>query len=666
MAASPQNGSVPFADLANAIRALSMDAVEQATCGHPGMPMGMADVATVLFTEVMQHDPAHPDWPNRDRFVLSAGHGSMLLYALHYLSGYPDIDIDQIRNFRQLGSNTAGHPEHGHAAGIETTTGPLGQGLANAVGMALAERMWNARLGSVIDHHTYVIAGDGCLMEGISHEAISMAGHLKLGKLIVLFDDNGISIDGPTSLAVSDDQRQRFAASGWNTLAIDGHDPEAIREAIAQAKADPSAPWMIATKTVIGKGSPNKGGTAGSHGAALGADEIAATREALSWPHQPFEVPDHILGAWRQAGTRCAAHYSAWQETWSGIDAKTRADFEDPMNADVAAAVDKATVAAKQAAAAANDKKATRVWSQQTIAQLLPAIPGLAGGSADLTGSNNTRAKDQSVITAENYGGSYIHFGVREHAMAAAMNGMALYGGLVPYGGTFLVFTDYCRPSIRLSALMKQRVVYVMTHDSIGLGEDGPTHQPIEHLAALRAIPNLNVFRPADGVETAECWQAAVTAAGRPSVLALTRQSVPNLRTEPTAANLSAKGAYVLKETDGARDVTLVASGSEVGLAVEAAKALAADGVKAAVVSMPSMELFREQDQAYRDSVLGSAAKVFIEAGVQACWYEWMSSADRFVGLSDFGASAPAADLFNHFGITVDGVASAARGAMGT
>ncbi len=653
-----------LSSMANAIRALSMDAVEQAKSGHPGMPMGMADVATVLFAQCMKYNPADPQWPNRDRFVLSAGHGSMLLYALLHLTGYPGMNIDELRHFRQLGSKTAGHPEFGHAGGIETTTGPLGQGLANAVGMALAERMWNARLGDVIDHHTFVIAGDGCLMEGISHEAISLAGHLGLGRLIVLFDDNAISIDGPTSLAVSDDQPARFKACGWNTTAVDGHDIAAVRIAIEAAKADPSAPWLIACKTTIGKGAPNKGGTAASHGAPLGGDEIAATRMALNWPHAPFEVPADIAQAWQSAARGRAADYEAWQTRWQSLPAAARAGFEDPMNADIQSAVAGAMLAAKQAAAAAVDSKATRVWSQLTIEKLLPALPGLAGGSADLTGSNNTRGNGQRVITADDFAASYIHFGVREHAMAAAMNGMALYGGLIPYGGTFLVFTDYCRPSIRLSALMKQRVIYVMTHDSIGLGEDGPTHQPVEHLAALRAIPNLAVFRPADGVETAECWQAAVEAATTPSVLALTRQGVANLRRDVTAENLSANGGYVLQDADGTRDVTLVASGSEVGLACEAARALARQGISAAVVSMPCMELFRQADQDYQMRVLGAAPRIFIEAGVPASWHEWMRDSDHFVGLRGFGASAPAAELFDHFGLTVEGVVARAKAAI--
>jgi transketolase len=662
MSSASAAGAVSHREMANAIRALSMDAVEKAKSGHPGMPMGMADAATVLFTEFLRFDPAHPNWPNRDRFVLSAGHGSMLLYSLLYLTGYPGMDINQIKSFRQLGSKTAGHPEYGHAAGIETTTGPLGQGIANAVGMAIAERLWNARLGDdVINHHTYVIAGDGCLMEGISHEAISLAGHLGLGRLILLFDDNGISIDGPTSLAVSDDQIARFKASGWSTLSVDGHDPAAVREALATARADTARPWLIAAKTTIGFGAPNKAGTAGVHGAALGADEVAATRSKLGWSYAPFEVPAPILDAWRAAGHRCADERDAWLSTWNALPAKDRAAFENPMNADIRTALTAAIDDAKQAAAAATDQKATRVWSQTTLEAILPAVPGLIGGSADLTGSNNTKIKGQPVVTAENFSGSYIHFGVREHGMAAAMNGMALYGGIIPYGGTFLVFTDYCRPAIRLAALMQLPCVFVMTHDSIGLGEDGPTHQPVEHLAALRAMPNLNVFRPADGVETAECWELAATSAGTPSVLALTRQGVVNARTEHTSENLCAKGAYILREAGGTRDVTLVATGSEIGLALAAAEKLAAAGTKAAVVSMPSMELFRAQPDSYRAEVLGNAPRVFTEAGVAAGWHEWMRSGDRFIGMSGFGASAPAADLYRHFGITEEAIVEAVR-----
>ncbi|MGF1649250.1 MAG: transketolase [Hyphomicrobiaceae bacterium] len=649
-------------DLANAVRALAMDAVEAAKSGHPGMPMGMADVATVLFTKHLKFVASDPQWPARDRFVLSAGHGSMLLYALLYLTGTQGWTIDHLRQFRQLGSPAAGHPEYGHGAGIETTTGPLGQGIANAVGLALAERIWHARLGEAcMSNHTYAIVGDGCLMEGISQEAITLAGHLKLGKLVVLFDDNGISIDGPTSLATSENQIERFRAAGWNTVAIDGHDPDAVDLALQTARADASQPWLIACRTTIGFGAPNKAGTAGVHGSPLGAEEVAAARSTLGWPHGPFEIPGDILTAWRQAGARHAQTHAAWHKAWSQLDAADRQAFADPLAGEGGKRFDAAIAAAKEAAALATGEKATRVWSQATLDHLTAALPALIGGSADLTGSNNTKAKGQAVIKADAFEGSYIHYGIREHAMAAAMNGLALYGGLVPYGGTFLVFTDYCRPAIRLSALMRKRVVYVMTHDSIGLGEDGPTHQPVEHLAALRAIPNLNVFRPADGVETAECWELAVRAEETPSVLALTRQNVPNLRREAVGDNRSARGAYLLRDPGASRDVTLIATGSEVGLALQAADMLAADGLNVAVVSMPSMELFRAQSADYRAAVLGSAPRLAIEAGIAMSWHEWTGRDGAFVGLSDFGASAPAGDLFMHFGLTANRVAAMAR-----
>lgn len=639
-------------DMANAIRALSMDAVEAAKSGHPGMPMGMADVATVLFTRHLRFDPSAPDWMNRDRFILSAGHGSMLLYALLYLTGYEGVSLKDIKAFRQLGKPTAGHPEYGHADGIETTTGPLGQGLANAVGFALGERLWNARLGSeLIDHHTYVIAGDGCLMEGISQEAISLAGHMKLGRLIVLFDDNGISIDGPTSLATSEDQIARFKASGWHATAVDGHDPAAVDAAIAAAKADPSAPWLIACKTTIGYGSPKKAGTAGVHGAPLGADEIAATRAAIGWPHGPFVIPDDVLAHWREAGARSTAARAASDAAFANCADDSPARFLSDPTADKEALAD-AVLAAKVEAVSADGKKATRVWSQLALGHFTQALPALIGGSADLTGSNNTKAAGQVPVTADDFSGTYIHYGVREHGMAAAMNGLALYGGIIPYGGTFMVFTDYCRPAIRLSALMRKRVVYVMTHDSIGLGEDGPTHQPVEHLTALRAIPNLRVFRPADGVETAECWELAIRSESTPSVLALTRQGVANLRKDAGADNRCANGGYVLHEPKGARDLTLMASGSELGLAVEAAEKLNAQGIRTAVVSMPCMELFRAQSSDYRSNVLGSAPRLAVEAGIAMSWHEWLGRRGAFVGLSDFGASAPADDLFEHFGLT--------------
>ncbi len=648
-------------DMANAIRALAMDGVEKAKSGHPGMPMGMADVATVLFTRFLKFDASAPDWLDRDRFVLSAGHGSMLLYALLHLTGYPGMTMEELASFRQLGAKTAGHPEHGHAPGIETTTGPLGQGLANAVGMALAERLLNARLGSeIVDHYTYVIAGDGCLMEGISQEAISLAGHLRLNKLVVLFDDNQISIDGPTSLATSDDQLARFAASGWATVWIDGHDPEAVAIALEEARGS-DRPTLIACKTIIGYGAPTKAGKASTHGSPLGAEEVAGARAKLGWDHPPFTVPAPVLAQWRAAGARGAEQRKAWEKRWAALDAKTREAVEHPARA-AAPAISAAIAAAKKAAAASTAKKATRNWSEATLDHLLPALPALIGGSADLTGSNNTRIKDQPVVTRDSFKGSYIHYGVREHAMAAVMNGMALHGGLIPYGGTFLVFSDYCRPAIRLSAIMRQRVIYVMTHDSIGLGEDGPTHQPVEHLASLRAIPNLNVMRPADGVETAECWQLAVEPGDTPSILALTRQPVPNLRTAHTDENLCAKGAYVLAETPGGkRDVTILATGSEVGVAIEARTLLAKDGIEAAVVSMPCWELFARQPVAYRDAVLGRAPRVAVEAAVGFGWERWLGDRGAFVGMDGFGASAPAAKLYEHFGITPAKVADAAR-----
>ncbi|MET0408464.1 MAG: transketolase [Hyphomicrobium sp.] len=646
-------------DMANAIRALSMDAVQAANSGHPGMPMGMADVATVLFTEALKFDASAPNWPNRDRFVLSAGHGSMLLYSLLYLTGYPELTISDIKNFRQVGSKTAGHPEYGHVPGIETTTGPLGQGIANAVGMALSERLLAARVGSeLIDYHTYVIAGDGCLMEGISQEAISLAGHLKLGKLIVLWDDNSITIDGATNLAVSDSEIKRFESSGWNTLRVDGHDPAAVSAAIKTAKSDPSRPWMIACKTQIGFGSPNKAGKASAHGEALGADEIKATREKLGWPYPPFEIPDDVLSGWRSVGSQ----YRTLREDWEKREAKASADAKAAIaGRDTKAIVSGAIAAAKNDFAADTSKRATRVWSQLTIERLMPVLPELIGGSADLSGSNGTRTKHHVSVTPENFGGNYIHYGVREHGMAAAMNGIALSKSFIPYGGTFLVFADYCRPSIRLSALMQQRVIYVLTHDSIGLGEDGPTHQPVEHLSALRAIPNLNVFRPADGVETAECWEIALNATDTPSILALSRQAVPNLRGKGDE-NLSAKGGYVLTSPEGgARDVTFIATGSEVGLAAEAAATLAKDGIKAAVVSMPSFELFRTQPEAYQNEVLGDAPRIAIEAGVAQSWHEWLRKCDAFIGMRGFGASGPAPKLYERFGITAAHAVEAAR-----
>ena len=650
--------AVSHRDMANAIRALSMDAVQKANSGHPGMPMGMADVATVLFDKFLKFDPSKPDWPDRDRFVLSAGHGSMLLYSLLHLTGYKDMSMAQLKNFRQLGSKTAGHPEYGHAAGIETTTGPLGQGIANAVGMAIAERLAAARHGkALVDHHTYVIAGDGCLMEGISHEAISLAGHLKLGKLIVLFDDNGISIDGPTSLTVSDDQMARFAASGWETLSVDGHDPEAIETAIAAAHRS-DKPTMIACKTVIGYGAPTKAGTAATHGAPLGPDEIAGTREKLGWSAKPFDVPKPVLDAWRKAGGRGLKTRKEWEEKLKKLPAAERTAFKQAQSGKLPADFDKTIAAYKKQVSKAAPKLATRAASQKALEVINACVPNTIGGSADLTGSNNTKTGDLSPITADDFSGRYLYYGVREHGMAAAMNGIALHGGFIPYGGTFLVFTDYCRPSIRLSALMGQRVVYVMTHDSIGLGEDGPTHQPVEHVAALRAMPNVTVFRPCDAVETAEAWQAALENTTGPSVLALTRQGVPTLRTKHSAKNLSAKGAYVLAEAEaGDRAVTLLATGSEVSVAMEARAALEKKKIGTAVVSVPSMDLFAAQSPAYRTRVLGAGTvRVAVEAGIRQGWDALLGSDSGFVGMSGFGASAPAGDLYKHFGITAEAV----------
>jgi transketolase len=649
-------------DMANAIRALAMDAVEKAASGHPGMPMGMADVATVLFTRFLKFDAAHPDWPDRDRFVLSAGHGSMLLYALLYLTGYPEMEIGEIERFRQLGARTAGHPEYGHAPGIETTTGPLGQGIGNAVGMALAERLLNERYGDdIVSHYTYCIAGDGCLMEGISQEAISLAGHLKLGRLIVLFDDNQISIDGPTDLAVSDNQLERFRASGWHVAAVDGHDSEAVAVAIENARGVTDRPSLIACRTIIGYGAPKKAGTASTHGSPLGDEEIAGAREKLGWAHRPFEVPAQILSTWRAAGAKHRQAYERWTEAAGRLDAASRDHLVEPIDAKVAGDIVRAIASVKTDFAAEGAKLATRQSSQKVLERLVPVVPGLIGGSADLTGSVGTLTKQHGIVKPGDFGGNYIHYGVREHAMAAAMNGLALHGGIVPYGGTFLVFSDYCRPSIRLSALMGQRVVYVMTHDSIGLGEDGPTHQPVEQLAALRAIPNLHVMRPADSVECAECWELALLAKDRPAIMALTRQGLPLLRTTPTEENLSAKGAYVLIEPDGGRDVTLLATGSEVSLAVDAAKLLQGEGIKAAIVSMPCWELFDAQDEAYRQTVLGDAPRVGVEAAIEFGWQKWLGQDGTFVGMRGFGASAPAQELYKHFGITPEAVAAAAR-----
>ena len=656
---------VTHAALANAIRALAMDAVEQAKSGHPGMPMGMADVATVLFTRFLKFDPADPVWPDRDRFVLSAGHGSMLLYALLYLTGYEAMTIDQIKRFRQLGSITAGHPEHGHTPGVETTTGPLGQGLANAVGMAIAERHLAAEFGDVVDHKTYVIASDGDLMEGISQEAIALAGHLKLNRLVVLFDDNGISIDGALSLSDSVDQLKRFEAAGWAASRIDGHDPQAIASAIANAQ-NSDRPVLIACKTTIGYGAPSKAGKASAHGSPLGADEIKGAREKLGWSPAPFEIPDDILVAWRAAGQRGKPAHADWSKRLAALDAGKRGEFERRTKGDLPKTLNEAVRKVKETLAATPKDIATRSSSEFALESLVPAVPEMVGGSADLTGSNNTRTKAMQAMSAADYAGRFIHYGVREHAMASAMNGMALHGGIIPYSGTFLVFADYCRPAIRLAALMGLRVIHVMTHDSIGLGEDGPTHQPVEHLAALRAIPNLLVFRPCDAVETIECWQLALQAKDRPSVLALTRQNLPQLRNRLDADNICAAGAYEIAAPDGRAEVSIFATGSEVSIAVEGAKLLAQRGVAARVVSVPCFELFMQQPDAIRSAIIGDArVKIGVEAAVRQGWDAIIGSEGAFVGMTSFGASAPYKDLYKHFGVTPQAVAEAALMKMG-
>jgi transketolase len=662
---SPIQQHPHYGPLANALRVLAMDAVEAATCGHPGMPMGMADVASVLFAEHLKFDAADPRWPDRDRFVLSAGHGSMLLYGLLHLTGYEGVTLDALKQFRQLGSITPGHPEYGHTPGVETTTGPLGQGLATSVGMALAERLLSQRFGSdLVDHHTYVIAGDGCLMEGVSHEAISLAGHLKLGKLIVLWDDNRISIDGPTDLAVSDDQVKRFEAAGWHVQSVDGHDPVAVSAALSAAKAKTDRPSMIACRTTIGFGAPTKAGTAAAHGAALGAAEIAQAKVRLGWSGGPFEVPEAIRAEWLKIGSRGNAAHAAWRQRHDGTEAQLQQRFDRQMAGELTHGWQEALQAVAQKFVAEKPKLATRQSSGYVLDAIAPVMPELLGGSADLTGSNNTKAKGQAPVSPSDFSGSYMHWGVREFGMAAAMNGIALHGGLIPYSGAFLVFADYARPALRLAALMGIRVVHVMTHDSIGLGEDGPTHQPVETLAALRAIPNLQVLRPADPVEVAECWQIALTSPHTPSVLALSRQAVPTLRTE-AGENRSAKGAYVLAEATGPRQATLIATGTEVAIALAARDLLAQEGIAAAVVSMPAPTLFARQDAAYQRSVLGETAnRVVVEAAVEYGWERWIGPQGRFVGMTGFGASAPAEALYKHFGITAEAVAAAAKAGL--
>jgi transketolase len=649
--------AVKHALMANAIRVLSMDAVQAANSGHPGLPMGAADIAAVLFSKHLKFDASEPHWPDRDRFVLSAGHGSMLLYSVLHLLGYEDMTIDELKRFRQLGSRTAGHPEFGHAAGIETTTGPLGQGLATAVGMAIAERLMNARFGdALVDHHTYVLASDGDLMEGISQEAIALAGHLKLNRLIVIHDDNGITIDGAIGLSDSTDQVKRFEASGWRAVRIDGHDAEAIDAALAEAKAS-DRPTLIAAKTTIGWGSPKKAGTAASHGSPLGADEIAATRLVYQWEHEPFVLPEELVTHWRNLGRRSRHASDGWKERLSAADPETRREFERRIAGTVGPELDAAIAELKRSYAEKPVTVATRKGSELALDAINAVLPETVGGSADLTPSNNTKSKGLEDVAPGKWGGRFIHYGIREHGMAAAMNGMALHGGIIPYSGTFLIFSDYCRPAIRLSALMGQRVVYVMTHDSIGLGEDGPTHQPVEHLAALRAIPNLDVYRPADAVETAECWQLALQSRDRPSLIALTRQNLAQVRHAYSDENLSARGAYEIEGTGGEAEVSLFASGSEVGIAVEARAKLAERGIVARVVSVPCFERFAEQDAGYRASVLGAAPlRVGIEAAVRQGWDALIGADGIFVGMQGFGASGPYEELYKHFGITAEAV----------
>jgi transketolase len=650
--------ATPERHMADAIRALAIDAVEAAKSGHPGMPMGMADAATVLWTRFLKFDAADPRWPDRDRFVLSAGHGSMLLYALLHLTGHAGMETDKLRQFRQLHSPTAGHPEFGEHPAIETTTGPLGQGLATAVGLALAERLLAARFGrSLVDHRTWVIAGDGCLMEGLSQEAISLAGHLRLEKLTVLWDDNSISIDGATSLSTSEDQLRRFAAAGWATKRVDGHDPAQVAAALSMAMRS-KKPTLIACKTIIGFAAPSKAGTAAAHGAPLGGGEAQAAKEALGWAHPPFEVPAGIAEPWLRAGTRGTPARRGWLKRLARHP--QRAEFERVTAGRLPESFRETMATLKAQFAEAKPTLATRAASQKALEALVPAIPELVGGSADLTGSNLTLVRSMGTVGPGSFAGRYIFYGIREHGMAAAMNGLALHGGLIPYGGTFFCFTDYMRPAIRLAALMRQRVIHILTHDSIGLGEDGPTHQPVEHLASLRAMPNVHVLRPADAMETAECWELALRRTDGPSLLVLSRQALPALRTD-TAENRCARGGYILAAADGPRRATLIATGSEVSLAVAAREALAADGIPVAVVSLPCWELFAAQDEAYRAEVLGGALRIGIEAAASFGWERWLGPDGIFIGMQGFGASAPADDLYRHFGITPEAVAAVVR-----
>ncbi len=648
--------------MANAIRTLAIDAVESANSGHPGLPLGVADIATVLFSKFLKIDPQHPEWPDRDRFVLSAGHGSMLQYALHYLLGYEDMTIEEIKNFRQLGSRTAGHPEYGHAAGIEATTGPLGQGFANAVGMALSERMLNARFGDdLVDHFTYVIASDGDLMEGINHESISFAGHLKLSKLIVLFDDNGISIDGKLELSESGDVLQRYKAANWHVIAVDGHNPEAIEKAILKSQ-ESQKPSLIACKTIIGYGSPNKQGKSSAHGAPLGKEETKLTKAEYKWKSAPFEIPSDILDAWRMVGLRHISAHKAWKKRLEAQESKIKNRFKRLFAKTLPATFEETIQNYKQELSTQAPNIATRKSSENALNIITGCISEMIGGSADLTGSNNTKATHQRPIQANQYDGDFIHYGIREHAMAAIMNGIALHGGFIPYSGTFLVFSDYARPAIRLSALMKQRVIHVLTHDSIGLGEDGPTHQPVEHLASLRAIPNLLTMRPADAVETLECWQIAIKATDTPSAIALTRQALPAIRTEYTNKNLCMRGAYEIASADAKELVTLLASGSELHLILEAKETLEKQGIGTKIISVPCFELFDQQEESYKADILGNTKiRIAVEAAIRQGWDAYLRPQDGFIGMNGFGASAPAEQLFRHFNITHDAIVKTAH-----
>ena len=645
--------------LANAIRALSMDAVEAAKSGHPGLPLGMADVATVLYRHFLKFDAAHPSWPNRDRFVLSGGHGSMLLYSLLWLTGYPGISLEDIKSFRKVGSPCAGHPEYGHAPGIETTTGPLGQGISNAVGMAIAERHLNARFGDLIDHKTYVIASDGDLEEGISHEAISLAGHLKPKGLIVLWDDNNITIDGSTNLSTSTDQLKRFEAAGWTTDACDGQDAADIYRALAKAQ-DASGPVLIACRTTIGFGLPTAG-TQKAHSDAPGAEAIASARKTLGWDHQPFVIPDDLLGQWRAIGMQNRGEREAWEKR-KAANPKAK-EFDDAFAGGIPAALGGKLNELKKKFSEEKPSAGTRKFSEKALDVINDVLAVTVGGSADLTPSNNTKTKNLTSMKPGDFSGRYIHYGIREHGMCAAMNGMALHGGVIPYGGTFFVFSDYCRPSIRLAALMGIRVVFVMTHDSIGVGEDGPTHQPIEQLAAMRAMPNLLMMRPADGVETAECWQIALENRTRPSLIAFSRQDVPTARTLHTDENRSAKGAYELVADETAK-VTLLSTGSEISIALAARELLAKDGIGARIVSMPCWSLFEEQDEGFRKKLLGSLPRIAVEAGAQQGWDRYIGDNGAFIGMHSFGSSGPFKDVYKHFNITAEAVAEAAKKAL--